>query len=307
MPLKKPDVIALSMLTILNNMTELNHFTSREIEINCADGRCLRATLYEPHHDRHHVVQINSALGVPRRFYQRLAQHLTGLGCVVITFDYRGVGDSQDRPLRRDKSQFRDWGELDIAAVIAFIAEQFPQHRHSGIGHSAGGALLGLAENSDRLQAFLSIASPSAYWRNWSFPHNIYLMPFWHLLIPVLPRTFGYFPGELFGMGKLPKQVVLQWRRWAMHQDYIVDDLGRALRQHYHRVKAPMRFVHLSDDKLYAPRPSIEHLADFYAHAKREIVSYSPQQCQQKQLGHFGYFRPTALPLWQHDLPWLLG
>lgn len=288
-------------------MTDLANFSSREIDIACADGRVLRATLLEPQNDQRQVVQINSALGVPRRFYQRLAQHLASLGCVVLTFDYRGVGDSQDRPLPHDQTRFRDWGELDIAAVIDFIAQHYPQHRHSGIGHSAGGALLGLAANCDRLQAFLSIASPSAYWRNWPFPHNLYLLPFWHLFIPVLPRAFGYFPGDLFGMGKLPKHVVLQWRRWAMHRDYIVDDDGFALREHYHRVQAPMRFVHLSDDKLYAPRASIEHLAGFYAQAKRDVISYSPAQCQQQQLGHFGYFRPAAQALWQHDLPWLLG
>ncbi len=280
---------------------------SRDVLVSCADGRRLSATVTEPAHQvPHHAVQINSALGVPRRFYQRLAQFLATRGCVVLTYDYRGVGDSQTTPLRDDRTQFRDWGELDIAAAIDFVQHELGGLRHVGIGHSAGGALLGLAHNCTQLSAFLSVASPSAYWRLWSFPHNLYLLPFWHLLIPALPRLFGYFPGDVLGMGKLPKGVVLQWRRWAMHADYIVDDNGAPLREHYQKLKAPMRFVHFSDDQLYAPRASVAHLASFYPHAPRELIQYRPEQVRQKNLGHFGYFRSSAEPLWQHDMGWLL-
>jgi len=288
-------------------MTDVSEFSGTHVSIPCADGRALNGTLFIPAQHNRQVVQINSALGVPQRFYQRLAQALAAHGCIVLTYDYRGVGDSQDRAMRRDNTRLRDWGELDIAAAITFLQTHYPAYRHVGIGHSAGGALLGLAANSDRLQAFLAVASPSAYWRNWSFPHNVFLMPFWHLMVPVLPRLWGYFPGDFFGMGKLPTPLVLQWRRWAMHRDYIVDDDGRALRQHYHRITTPMRFVHFSDDKLYAPRASIEHLAQFYANAKREILTYTPAQCGQKTLGHFGYFRSGAQRLWQQDIAWLLA
>ncbi len=288
-------------------MTDLTDFSSRDIVLKCADQRELGATLFEPSHHNQRAILMNSALGVPRRFYQRMASHLASMGCVVLTFDYRGVGDSQDRHLRVDGATFRDWGERDIAAAIQFLTQHYPHYQHLGIGHSAGGALLGLAPNCDRLHAFLSVASPSAYWRNWSFPQSFYLMPFWHVLVPLLPRLFGYFPGDVFGMGNLPKNVVLQWRRWAMHRDYIVDDAGQPLRQHYHRMRVPMRFVHLSDDALYAPRASIEHLAGFYQNAKREVVTYAPSHCQQKVLGHFGYFRANAQALWKHDLPWLLN
>ena len=50
------------------------------------------------------AVLIGGAMGVRQSFYRPFAQWLSGLGYVVATFDYRGVGDSRGRTLRGSKA-----------------------------------------------------------------------------------------------------------------------------------------------------------------------------------------------------------
>ncbi len=41
--------------------------------------------------------------------------------------DYRGIGASLRGPLRDARANLLDWGERDIAAVIAWISSEYPE------------------------------------------------------------------------------------------------------------------------------------------------------------------------------------
>src|SRR6516225_5524008 len=71
---------------------------SDDITFPAADGYLLGATLFLPRvGTRHHAVLINSATAVPRKIYRGFAAYLARRGCAVLTYDYRGIGDSRQR------------------------------------------------------------------------------------------------------------------------------------------------------------------------------------------------------------------
>ena len=65
-----------------------------ETRIPARDGYALAATLYRPTGAARGAVIVSSATAVPRRFYRHFAAELAGAGYTVVTYDYRGIGDS---------------------------------------------------------------------------------------------------------------------------------------------------------------------------------------------------------------------
>src|ERR1700738_2148563 len=68
-----------------------------DITFPAADGYLLGATLFLPRGTKRHAVLINSATAVPRRLYRGFAGYLARRGCAVLTYDYRGTGDSRQK------------------------------------------------------------------------------------------------------------------------------------------------------------------------------------------------------------------
>ena len=67
-----------------------------ERRIEAPDGHPLAVTLFHPDTPVGLSVLIGSATGAPRRYYANFARHLAARGCTVVSFDYRGIGDSID-------------------------------------------------------------------------------------------------------------------------------------------------------------------------------------------------------------------
>ena len=68
-----------------------------DISLPAADGYLLAASLFLPRGAKRHAVLINSATAVPRKIYRGFAGYLAGRGCAVLTYDYRGIGDSRQK------------------------------------------------------------------------------------------------------------------------------------------------------------------------------------------------------------------
>src|SRR5580693_1768134 len=70
-----------------------------DITFPAVDDYALGATLFLPRGAKQHAVLINSATAVPRKIYRKFAGYLAGRGFAVLTYDYRGIGDSRQRAL----------------------------------------------------------------------------------------------------------------------------------------------------------------------------------------------------------------
>ena len=93
--------------------------------LTAADGRRLGARWFEPAgQPARAVAVVNAATGVPQRFYRHFAQWLAQRGYAVLTYDYRGIGESRQGPLRAESARMRDWALLDMPAALAEAARR---------------------------------------------------------------------------------------------------------------------------------------------------------------------------------------
>jgi predicted alpha/beta hydrolase len=263
-----------------------------DVPIFARDGYKLAGTLYEPETANGVSVLVSSATTVQRPFYAKFARHLCAMGFVVATYDFRGIGDSSNRSWRGRPASFRAWGEEDLAGAIDTLADRFPRHRLVCISHSIGGVLFGLANNNHRVAAQLAISAPSSYWRNADHaPSRRRLWLLCMLVFPLLSRLYGRLPGWVTGSGDWPKGVALEWARWSRDPNYVIDDDGKPLREHFEQYRGKMRFYILADDFYYAPPRAVEQTAAFFRRAEVEIVRRGPQDYGVEAIGHFGFFR----------------
>lgn len=265
--------------------------------IEAADGRMLQGRLFSPQGRPRAVLVVLGALGVPQRYYQRFAEFLAARGVAVWTFDYRGCGESADRPHRRDTATLLDWARLDAAAVIDLARERFPDLPLWGLGHSFGGQAFGLTGRSLDLDGIIVVAAGTGDMSR--YPTALRLRYQTVLaLVPWIHRVFGYIPGQL-GLGTdLPGGVVEQWAGWCATREYVRGALGSAATV-YDAIRAPLLFVEVEDDT-YAPAEAAAHLRSWYSHAVVDHLVLRPEAYGVNRIGHFGVFRPGAVePFWE--------
>ncbi len=280
----------------------------KQLTFSTDDGYELSGTLFQPAEGRWSgkVLLLAGAIGVEQSFYKHYAAFLAGEGFIVVTFDYRGIGASLRGPLRSVRANLLDWGERDITAVIAWISSEYPNAKLLYVGHSAGGQLLGLARNNDHVTAMLMIAAPSGYWRLWKGRQRVFIGLLWFVLMPVMTRLVGYFPGRRMGLGvDLPPGVAFNWARWGRNPHYISDGQGRPIREHYRSFFAPICAYSFSDDS-YAPRAAVAELLSYYSDAPREHEHLRPQDIGVRSIGHLRFFKENFRDaLWHRTMEWL--
>src|SRR5262249_33162279 len=125
-----------------------DRLTGRTVQVAATDGVRLTATVWDPSAPSSRTVVIASATGVKRRYYAPFASWLAKQGFSVVTFDYRGIGDSRSNDAT---PTMHDWGERDLAGVLAWTASELGAGRASILGHSVGGQLIGLLPDLSRL------------------------------------------------------------------------------------------------------------------------------------------------------------
>lgn len=259
------------------------------IRISATDGYALGARRFGDQSAGPYVV-IAGATAVKQAYYARFAAWLSLQGCTVLTFDYRGIGESRPARLRGFEARLRDWGERDLEGVLRFALEDKGSRPLHVIGHSVGGQLLGLAASNGSIDRIVTVGSQSGYWGHWSGASKLHKAAVWYALLPVLGNTFGFIPGK-FGIGEdLPKGVALEWAKWCRHPEYM---LGHGVgKDGFARVKAPMRAISISDDD-YAPKPAVDALHALYSGTQVERHHVSPKELETQAIGHFGFFRST--------------
>ncbi len=276
------------------------------LSIDTHDNHRLAARHYRPAVDPVRAVLLVGAMGVPQRFYEAYARWLAQQGLAVLTFDFRGVGDSAPRHLRGFRASITDWAATDLPAAVQALQRRCPAVPLSYIGHSLGGQLFGwLGQGTRVFDRALTVASGNGHWR-WNAPPTRSRAPFlWWLLVPLLTPLFGHFPGRRIGVvGDLPAGAMRQWRRWCLHPDYLGIE-GPAVRARYAEVRTPITALLMPDDELVSPE-GIRRLYKLYDGARVDIVEAQPRNWGRKRLGHFGVFRPSPdESLWRKTLSWL--
>jgi predicted alpha/beta hydrolase len=273
--------------------------------IPASDGFALAATVFEPKSPPQFVTVISAAMATPRRLYELYARYLSRAGHFVVTYDYRGTGDSRPESLKGFQARMRDWAEYDLSGVIAWARAQCGPCPLFLIGHSFGGQAAGLLENAADVRAMVTVSSQSGYWglhpgvekyRVWFFAH----VGFW-----LLSSLYGYLPWSRFVKGEdLPKQAALEWARWSRSPDYLCGDRTLESRRNFPRFTAPILAYSFSDD-IWGSKRSVDAMMSYYTGASLERRHVTPDDLGLDKIGHIGFFLPTARALWREVDAWL--
>jgi predicted alpha/beta hydrolase len=271
-----------------------------------ADGWRLSVNVFEPKRSpQNSVLLIFPAMGAPARAYHRVAEAFEQKGYPVVAVDSRGTGESKPTPSRRvdygmDAYLYADW-----PAVVDWVRRRYPDRRLILFGHSLGGQLSALYSglHPGHEDALILLASGSADYRNWDVP---YRWGAWALYrsFCLLSRAFGYLPGQRVGWGcAIARTVVKDWARWGMTGRY-VGTRGEEWDSLFGRVTIPVLAISFSDDRILAPRRSVDDLIRRLRHAALTRWHLTPSELGRKTVGHFGSLKGGDL-LWEKVHGWL--
>ena len=198
---------------------------------------------------------------------------------------------------------YLDWGRLDLAAAVA--AMQQDGRPVVVVGHSYGGHALGLLPDPGQVRAAWTFAT-GAGWHGWMPPlERLRVLFMWRVLGPLMTRAAGYLPWSRLGMGEdLPIDVYRQWRHWCRFPRYFFDDPQmREVTARFDAVRFPIVAVNALDDA-WAPPASRDAFMAGYRNAEVRSVTLDARRAGLGPIGHMGYFRPKAQPLWNDALAW---
>ncbi|MFN2567339.1 MAG: alpha/beta fold hydrolase [Gemmatimonadaceae bacterium] len=250
-----------------------------DVTIRATDEFSLAGTEFGDGARAERVVLIAPATGVRRRLYRPFAEFLAAEGFAVVTWDWRGTGDSRPKSLRAFRVTMREWGERDLAGVIDWATVRYPDARLLVVGHSFGGQAVGLAPNRDRVRGLVTVGAQSGYWGHWPRPKRYLYAVLWYVAMPLVTDLAGYFPARLFRLGEdLPRGVALQWARWCRTPSYLGDWSG-------HRAfAAPILAIGFMDDP-FAPPAAVDALHTRYGSRKQQRWSIAPEELGAARIG----------------------
>ena len=285
-----------------------------DITFPATDGYLLGATLFLPRGAKRHAVLINSGAAIPRKVYRGFAGYLARRGCAVLTYDYRGTGDSRQKAITGYnqlkslvgfKATMSDWAALDAAAAVAWMRERYKTLPLNYVGHSFGGQALGLLTNNTEVSRALFIAAQAGYWKLMAAPERYRVYAMLNFVGLPLTRLLGYTPGWS-GLGQdLPKGVFEQWVGWVMSERYLFTDPNLPGLSNFANYKGALRALCLADDP-WATRPAVGLLCSGFSAIEPEILTITPADVGVSNIGHFGFFRPEHRDtLWRGAAEWI--
>jgi predicted alpha/beta hydrolase len=278
----------------------------RRTTFRCSDGVTLAGHIWS-RPSASAIVIVNPATGVLARYYYRYAAFLADQGFEVITYDYRGIGESRPDDLRRCRIRWSDWGTKDFAAVLDAADGMAAGRSIMVVGHSIGGFLPGLATGFDRCSALLTVGSQYAYWRDYASSGRLRSVLKWHVVMPAFTAALGYFPGRRLGwLEDLPAGVAYDWAfRRARAEHSFPHAQRREIVERLAAFRGPLLAVTATDDP-YGTSAAINRALTYYPGAQKSLVLISPNELGVARIGHFDLFHARHRDsFWQATVEWL--
>jgi predicted alpha/beta hydrolase len=259
------------------------------------------------------VVIVNAATSVRCRYYSRFAAFLFGEGFDVLTYDYRGIGESRPVTLRGFDAGWIDWGSLDFDAMLRYAERTYSGQPIQVVAHSVGGLLIGLSNSNHLIRRVFTVGAQYAYWPDYAAKARLQMLAKWHIAMPAFTLLSGYFPGKkLDWLEDTPKGIVRDWvlsrkrfedtwrgsaaARYPQKQDLV---------KRFTNLTAPTLAVHITDDD-FGTEPAVRRLLSYFTNSPRTMVKISPESIAEPAIGHFGFFNSRyEQKLWRMPSDWL--
>ena len=232
-------------------------------KIRTKDGRMISATFYQPGVSNGKIMIVAPAAYLGQREYRSFAVHFQKKGYNVITFDYRGVGDSAPLQLKGFDARLQQWAVQDADAVIRCVRNCFPGRELIYVGHGIGGELIGLAQASQYVNKLVLASSSLSCMRLWSWKGRMRIT-----LLKTIGRLsnrwFGYFPGKRLGFPRdLPMGVMHEWADWCDNPNGLFDVYPE---NNYRKLRIPVFAFSFSNDWL-TPEKGVKGLLSYFSSA----------------------------------------
>lgn len=276
----------------------------KKITIYAGDGYPLAALLGVPDGVSIGTIVISAATGVRKEFYGSFARFLIGNGYRVLTYDYRGIGDSAPANIRRSPAFMHEWGTQDMNAILDYIVNDLGLSDVIWLGHSIGAQLVGLLKKPNHIRKVISINAALGYWGYLPYPMKAVVWVLWYVIGPILTRLYGYGVMKKIGWGEnLPRNVLLEWRSWCLNKNYYMDFLKSEIQSdRFYNFNIPITAIYTSDDYI-ANDKTASLMMKFFPNAPSKLIKLDVRKYTTQKVGHTGIFRRRFEEvLW----PWLL-
>ena len=269
------------------------------LKIPCKDGFQLAASHFPAKKEEGKILIINSATAVDRKLYFHYASWMAEQGYEVFSYDYRGIAESRPKKLRGFPASFRDWGTKDFPAVVDFARSRFPRHKLFVLGHSIGGTLTGMSDTLLQLDGLLTVASQTAYYKDWAAKQRWKIFFLWHAFLPAITSIFGYFPGKRLGiLEDVPKGVIAEWKERRKEADLRIQMQSRGEDIFYQNYTGKLLSLGMYDDPI-GTKAAVERMHLWYTAAEKHMKMLDHEE----EIGHFGFFRRKFKEsLWKESL-----
>ncbi len=271
----------------------------KALQLKTADGILLSAKIFEPEIPNRKLVVINSATGVKQQLYFSFANYLREHGYTVLTYDYRGIGESKPEQMRGFQASMRLWGTEDFKAVTNYIHVNYPNYNKFCIGHSVGALILGMNPDATLFESFIFIATQDAYVGNLRPTTAAMGILGFGLAVPLTTSVFGYFPAQWFGIGEsLPKGVAFDWRTLILHKKS-TGRLFEKIRNDYSKKLRQKTVIFYAEDDPWVTMKGMESLMNkVYPNLKKNYRELKVSESDKGEIGHINFFRSYNRNLW---------
>lgn len=247
--------------------------------VQLPDGARTEVTTFAARDAEAPVVMILPAMGVPARFYSRLASAIAEAGCHAVLHDLRGLGQSDRRANRDTDWSYETLVLEDLPTVLAHVQRSFAKSPIIFLGHSLGGhlALLHLGWTPDSpVRGVALVASGNPYGPTFALKQRLRLILAGNIATP-LSRIVGHFPGDQVGFGgRQSRRLIAQWAMLAREGRFdAVGPNGVSAEEAMRTVQRPILAVTIAGDTM-APPASTESLLAKVPRAKVERWHYEP-------------------------------
>lgn len=279
------------------------------LEVLCADGQRLQAHFFTARGERQALpVLLSPATGVKQHFYWRFADWLAGHGYEVMVFDYRGIGLSLEGKLAASAAQLVDWGRQDQVAALQYLLQRSGAEQAVLVGHSAGGQMIGLLPNHERIARLVGVAASTGWFGGMRPAFALKARLGLRLLVPLGTQILGYAPTSWLGLGEnLPAGVARQWGQWCAAGGYATNAVRRQAAPDFHaQVRTPITVLYASDDDI-ANTATVQDLLRTLPAAASTAHQVHPHEHGLRGIGHLDWFRQSHQALWPLMLNALRG
>ena len=272
----------------------------KELVLQTPDQFPISVKIFEPEIPNRKLLVINSATGVRQQVYFSFAKYLATQGFTVITYDYRGIGESKPRKMKGFEASMRIWGTRDFKTITGFIKENYPDYSKFCLGHSVGALILGMNEDSVIFKKFIFVATQDAYIGHLSWRVAVTAALGFGIAVPVTVILKGYFPAHRFGLGEsLPKGSAYDWRTLILNKKSTGRLYEKIEKDHSKDLNQEAFIIHAEDDSWVTMKGMESLMNNSYPNMKKTYREIKVSESPKKQVGHINFFRSYNRSLWK--------